>query len=77
MNELIIDRIQKLNDKIAKFAEGVGAKSDEIHIIAISKKQPEYKIIEAQNAGIKYFGENKVQDFVEKYKNPEIKELKV
>lgn len=73
MNELIIDRIQKLNDQIAKFTAIVGAKSDEIHIVAISKKQPEYKIIEAQNAGIKYFGENKVQDFVEKYKNTEIK----
>jgi len=67
MNESIKDKVQKLNENIADISAGVGINSDNIHLVAVSKRQPNYKIIEAQNAGIKYFGENKVQDFVKKY----------
>lgn len=73
MNESIKDRVQKLNEKIAEISAGMGINSDNIHLVAISKRQPDSKIIEAQNAGIKYFGENKVQEFVDKFENLEIK----
>jgi pyridoxal phosphate enzyme (YggS family) len=73
MAESINDKIQKLNDKIANITAGIGISSDNVHLIAVSKKQSVSNIIEAQDAGIKYFGENKVQEFVEKYDSPEIK----
>ena len=67
MNESIKDRVQKLLDNIAEISAGAGIDSDNIHLVAVSKRQPNYKVIEAQDAGIKYFGENKVQEFIEKY----------
>jgi len=73
MNESIKNRVQQFNEKIADVSAGVGINSDNIHLVAISKRQPESKIIEAQNAGINNFGENKVQEFVEKFENLEIK----
>lgn len=73
MNESINDRVRKLNDKIANLAVGAGFNSDSINLVAVSKRQPVHKIIEAQNAGIKNFGENKVQEFLDKYEIPEIK----
>jgi len=42
-------------------------------LLQYQKKQPFDKIVEAQNAGIKYLGENKVQEFLEKFENQEIK----
>jgi len=67
MNESIKDRVQKLNENIADISASIGINSDNINLIAVSKRQPNYKVNEAQNAGIKYFGENKVQEFVQKY----------
>ena len=67
MNESIKDRVQKLRDKIAEISAGAGINPDNMHLVAVSKRQENFKVIEAQNAGIKYFGENKVQEFVKKY----------
>lgn len=73
MNESIKDRIQKIKDKIADISAGEGINSDNIHLVAVSKRQPVSKIIEVQNAGIKYFAENKVQEFLSKFEESEIK----
>lgn len=67
MNESIKYRVQKFNENIADISASIGIDSDSIYLVAVSKRQPNNKILEAQNAGIKYFGENKVQEFVEKY----------
>ena len=72
MNESIKEKVQKLRDKIADISAEAGVNSDNIHLVAVSKKQPDEKIIEAQNAGIKYFAENKVQEFLSKFENLEI-----
>ena len=73
MNESIKDRLQKLREKIAEISAGAGIDSDNINLIAVSKRQPNYKLIDAQNAGIKYFGENKVQEFIEKFDELKLK----
>jgi pyridoxal phosphate enzyme (YggS family) len=73
MNESIREKVQKLTDKIAVISAEAGKDSDNIHLVAVSKKQPLSKIIEAQNAGIKYFAENKVQEFLSKFEDTEIK----
>ena len=67
MNGSIKDRVHKLRDKIAEISAGAGINPDNMHLVAVSKRQENFKVIEAQNAGIKYFGENKVQEFVKKY----------
>ncbi len=54
MNESIKDRVQKLRNKIADISAGVGINSDNIHMVAVSKRQPNYKILEAQLAGISH-----------------------
>jgi len=41
---------------------------EHITLVAVSKTKPVSDIMEAYNAGHKIFGENKVQDMVEKYK---------
>ena len=73
MNESIKEKVQKLRDKIADISAEAGVNSDNIHLVAVSKKQPDEKIIEAQNAGIKYFAENKVQEFLSKFENLKMK----
>ena len=73
MNESIKDRIQKLNENIADISAKAGINPDNINLVAVSKKQPNNKVIEAQAAGIKYFGENKVQEFIAKYDEMNLK----
>lgn len=41
----------------------------EVKLIAVSKTKPESDIMEAYNAGHKFFGENKVQELVDKYEH--------
>ena len=72
MCKSVAERVVKLKNKIEKFAAATGINSDSINLVAVSKKQPIHKIIEAQKAGIKYFGENKVQEFVDKHEISEI-----
>jgi PLP dependent protein len=73
MSESVAERVVKLKNKIEDFAAASGINSDSINLVAVSKKQPIHKIIEAQKTGIKYFGENKVQEFVDKCEIPEFK----
>ncbi|MBN1651567.1 MAG: YggS family pyridoxal phosphate-dependent enzyme [Bacteroidales bacterium] len=40
-----------------------------VKLIAVSKTKPESDIMEAYNAGHKFFGENKVQELVDKYEH--------
>jgi len=42
---------------------------EKVQLIAVSKTKPIGDILEAYNSGHKIFGENKVQDLVEKYEN--------
>jgi len=38
MNDSIVDRVRELNEKIANISAGAGINSDNIHLVAISKK---------------------------------------
>lgn len=58
--------LEKIYETIRKSAEKVGRSPDEIILLGASKTQPVEKIIEAYNAGLKYFGENKVQEGIKK-----------
>ncbi|HOY40014.1 MAG: YggS family pyridoxal phosphate-dependent enzyme [Bacteroidales bacterium] len=53
-----------LTDRIERF---VAQLPDNVALVAVSKYQPVEIIQEAYNAGLRYFGENKVQEIVEKH----------
>ena len=64
---MIKENIRKILDEINTTANKVGRDSSEITLIAVSKTFP-YDIVEkAALEGIKDFGENYVQDFLQKY----------
>ncbi len=62
----IKENLEKIYETIKKSAEKVGRNPNEIILLGASKTQPVEKIIEAYNAGLKYFGENKVQEGMKK-----------
>ena len=62
MIESIKNNVKSVCERIARAAETYGRSEDDIVLVAVSKMQPLDKIYQAYHAGIKNFGENKVQD---------------
>ena len=54
-----------IRDNILKIKEEIG---DEAKLVAVSKTRSTKEIIDAYNSGQKIFGENRVQEIVEKQK---------
>jgi len=63
---LIADNLASVTHHIGEAARKAGRDPDSIHLIVVSKQVSSEKIIEAYQAGSKYFGENKVQEAVSK-----------
>lgn len=66
MNNIIKDNVRKVRERIDIAAEKSGRKGQDITLIVVSKLQPVEKILQAQMAGIKIFGENRVQELLNK-----------
>ena len=64
---MIKENLSSVEEKIAKACERVGRKREEVTLIAVSKTKPVECIKEAMAYGTVDFGENKVQEIVEKY----------
>jgi pyridoxal phosphate enzyme (YggS family) len=62
----ISENIAAVRERIERAARGAGRVSEEIALMAVSKTQPAERIREAYLAGQRLFGENRVQEFVEK-----------
>ena len=60
--ELIADNLEVVRQKMAQAAIKAGRKSDEIELVAASKKQDADKIHAAEEAGQFLFGESRVQE---------------
>ncbi len=74
----IAKNIKNIRQKIDTVAQACGRDAEEIHLVAVSKKQPEERIDEALAAGQRLFGENRVQEAQEhwakrKEKYPDLK----
>ena len=63
---MIADNLASVTHHIGEAARKAGRDPDSIHLIVVSKQVSSKKIIEAYQAGSKYFGENKVQEAVSK-----------
>jgi hypothetical protein len=58
--------LREIRDLLAAAAVEAGRSPGVVHLLAVSKKQPLEKIIEAADAGQRDFGENLVQEGIEK-----------
>ena len=59
--------IENIINRIEEAKARAGRVDDEILLVAVSKTQPIEKLDEAENCGLKVFGENKVQELIDKY----------
>ena len=57
------DNLQRIQERIAGAAARAGRRAEEVTLIAVSKTHPATAIREAYEAGIRHFGENRVQEW--------------
>jgi pyridoxal phosphate enzyme (YggS family) len=62
----IAENIAEVRKRIARAAARVGRNHDSISLMAVSKTVEPERILEAYAAGLRVFGENRVQEFAEK-----------
>lgn len=62
----IIARLQTLNEQILATEQAVGRKPGQVSLLAVSKEQPASAIREAYQAGQRAFGENYLQEALQK-----------
>jgi len=62
----VTENLRKIRDLLDKAAVDAGRRPEHIQLLAVSKKQPLEKILEAAAAGQRDFGENTVQEGIEK-----------
>ena len=62
----IRDHLTEVRENIRKACERAGRSPEEVTLIAVSKTKPLFMLEEAYEAGARDFGENKVQEILEK-----------
>lgn len=62
----IAENIARVRERIARAADRAGRRADEITLVAVSKTFPAEAICAAYGAGMRHFGENRVQEFESK-----------
>jgi pyridoxal phosphate enzyme (YggS family) len=62
----VTENLGLIRDLLAEIAVEAGRRPEDIHLLAVSKKQPLEKIVTAADAGQRDFGENIVQEGIEK-----------
>ncbi len=69
----ITENWAKIQERIARAAERCGRRADEITVVAVSKTHPAETIVAAYEAGLRHFGENRVQEW--ESKQPKVADL--
>lgn len=64
---MLKDQLSVVENEIIKACERSNRRRDEVTLIAVSKTKPVETLQEAYNLGIRIFGENKVQEIMDKY----------
>ena len=62
----IAENIAELRERISTAARRAGRRSEEIRLMAVTKTHPPERIREAYQAGLRLFGENRIQEFLGK-----------
>ncbi len=63
----IAANLARIRERIARAAERAGRRTNEITLVAVSKTFPAEAILAAYEAGLRDFGENRVQEFEAKH----------
>src|SRR3984885_13896822 len=69
----IAANLARLRERVTRAAERAGRRADEIALVAVSKTFPVEAIRAAYEAGLRHFGENRVQEM--QAKRPELADL--
>jgi len=64
---MIKENLDLVQENIKKACKNADRSADDVMLIAVSKTKPVSDLMEAYNCGCRDFGENKVQELVEKY----------
>ncbi len=64
---MIQEQLASVEEKIQRACERSGRKREDVTLIAVSKTKPIQDLKEAYRCGVRFFGENKVQEISEKY----------
>lgn len=64
---MIKENLENVRSKIKESIVKSGRNAEDVVLIAVSKTKPVSDVVEAYNAGVRDFGENKVQELVDKY----------
>jgi PLP dependent protein len=62
----IADNLGRIRERVAHAAERGGRRAEEVTIVAVTKTHPAETIVSAYDAGLRHFGENRVQEFERK-----------
>ncbi len=62
----ISKNIQRVRESVSRAAERIGRRAEEITLVAVSKTFPAEAIRDAFAAGVRQFGENRVQEWESK-----------
>jgi pyridoxal phosphate enzyme (YggS family) len=62
----ITENVSCVRDRISAAARRAGRRPEEVALMAVSKTFPAERILEAYDAGLRLFGENRVQEFASK-----------
>jgi hypothetical protein len=62
----ISENIAAMRQRVAEAARRAGRRAEEIELMAVSKTHPPERVREAHAAGLRVFGENRVQEFAGK-----------
>jgi PLP dependent protein len=71
--QTIATNLAKIREGIARAAERAGRCAEEITLVAVSKTHPAESIVAAYQAGVRHFGENRVQEW--ESKQPKLMDL--
>src|SRR2546425_4122235 len=58
----IRENIERVRERMARAAERAGRRPEDVNLVAVSKTFPPERIREAYEAGLRDFGENRVQE---------------
>ena len=63
---MLRENLNEVEEKVLKACERAGRSRDEVTLIAVSKTKPVNMLREIYDANVRDFGENKVQELVDK-----------
>src|ERR1700751_619185 len=62
-NRFVQENLARVQGRVSAAARKVGRRAEEITLIGVSKTHPAERIREAYEAGLRHFGENRVQEW--------------